>query len=85
MARNDLEQVKTNQKFPWIERAQNIKAVKTNKEIKAKPQKIQGYSTKKPLSAAKPLQKQAADNTGKQRLKTYSSSERKEKGADVSS
>ncbi|XP_065492381.1 protein TALPID3 isoform X2 [Caloenas nicobarica] len=82
MARNDLKQVKTDQKFPWIERAQNIKAVKTNKEIKAKPQKIQRCSTKKPLSAAKPLQKQGEDNTSKQRLKTYFSSERKEKRAD---
>ncbi|OPJ81312.1 hypothetical protein AV530_009788 [Patagioenas fasciata monilis] len=82
MARNDLEQVKTDQKFPWIERTQNIKAVKTNKEIKAKPQKIQGCLAKKPLSAAKPLQKQAEDNTGKQRLRSYFSSERKEKRAD---
>ncbi|KFQ68577.1 TALPID3 protein, partial [Phaethon lepturus] len=85
MARNDLEQVKYDQKVPWIKRAQNIKAMKTNKEIKAKTQKIQGCSTKKPLSAAKPLQKQAEDNTSKQRFRTYFSSEslqRKEKKAD---
>ncbi|NXL32640.1 TALD3 protein, partial [Glaucidium brasilianum] len=75
MARNDLEQVKYDQKVPWIKRAQNIKAVKANKEIKAKTQKIQGCSTKKPLSAAKPLQKQAEDNTSTQRFRTYFSSE----------
>uniref|UniRef100_A0A8C8BFU8 KIAA0586 n=1 Tax=Otus sunia TaxID=257818 RepID=A0A8C8BFU8_9STRI len=75
MARNDLEQVKYDQKVPWIKRAQNIKAMKTSKEIKAKTQKIQGCSTKKPLSAAKPLQKQAEDNTSKQRFRTYFSSE----------
>ncbi|XP_032865648.2 protein TALPID3 isoform X2 [Tyto alba] len=73
MARNDLEQVKYDQKVPWIKRAQNIKAMKTNKE--AKSQKIQGCSTKKPLSATKPLQKQAEDNTNKQRFRTYFSSE----------
>ncbi|XP_075283093.1 protein TALPID3 isoform X4 [Opisthocomus hoazin] len=85
MARNDSEQVKYDQKVPWIKRAQNIKAMKTNKEIKAKSQKIQGCSTKKPLSAAKPLQKQAEDNTSKQRFRTYFSSEslqRKEKRVD---
>ncbi|KFP58667.1 TALPID3 protein, partial [Cathartes aura] len=85
MARNDSEQVKYDQKVPWIKRAQNIKAMKTNKEIKAKTQKIQGCLTKKPLSAAKPLQKQAEDNTSKQRFRTYFSSEslqRKEKRAD---
>ncbi|XP_009947971.1 PREDICTED: protein TALPID3, partial [Leptosomus discolor] len=84
MARTDSEQVKYDQKVPWIKSAQNIKALKTNKEIKAKTQKIQGCSTKKPLSAAKPLQKQAEDNTSKQRLRTYFSSEslqRKEKRA----
>ncbi|XP_059675271.1 protein TALPID3 [Gavia stellata] len=84
MARNDLEQVKYDQKVPWIKRAQNIKAMKTNKEIKAKPQKIQEYLTKKPLSAAKPLQKQPEDNMSKQRFRTYFSSEslqRKEKRA----
>ncbi|XP_026705745.1 protein TALPID3 isoform X2 [Athene cunicularia] len=75
MARNDLEQVKYDQKVPWIKRAQNIKAMKTNKEIKAKTQKIQGCSTKKPLSAAKLLQKQAEDNTSTQRFRTYFSSE----------
>lgn len=88
MARNDSEQVKYDQKVPWIKRAQNIKAMKTNKEIKAKNKKIQECLTKKPLSAAKPLQKQAEDNTSKQRFRTYFSSEslqRKEKRADVSS
>lgn len=88
MTRNDLEQVKYDQKVPWIKRAQNIKAMKTNKEIKAKTQKIQGCSTKNPLSAAKPLQKQAEDNMSKQRFRTYFSSEslqRKEKRAAVSS
>ncbi|KAM6068212.1 protein TALPID3 isoform 2-T2 [Theristicus caerulescens] len=75
MARNDSEQVKYDQKVPWIKRAQNIKAMKTNKEIKGKTQKIQGCSTKKPLSAAKPLQKQAEDNTSKQKFRTYFSSE----------
>ncbi|NXJ96175.1 TALD3 protein, partial [Corythaixoides concolor] len=85
MARNDLEQVKYDQKVPWIKRTQNIKALKTNKEIKAKTQKIQGCLTKKPLSAAKPLQKQAEDNMSKQKFRTYFSSEslqRKEKRAD---
>ncbi|XP_010073082.1 PREDICTED: protein TALPID3, partial [Pterocles gutturalis] len=85
MARNDSEQVKYDQKVPWIKRAQNIKAMKTNKEIKAKSQKIQGYLPKKPLSAAKPLQKQAENNTSQQRFRTYFSSEslqRKEKRAD---
>ncbi|KAM6075263.1 protein TALPID3 isoform 2-T2 [Chlamydotis macqueenii] len=85
MARNDSEQVKYDQKVPWIKRAQNIKAMKTNKEIKAKTQKIQGCSTKKPLSATKSLQNQAEDNTSKQRFRTYFSSEslqRKEKRAD---
>ncbi|KFM02035.1 TALPID3 protein, partial [Aptenodytes forsteri] len=84
MARNDSEQVKYDQKVPWSKTAQNIKAMKTNKEIKGKTQKIQGCSTKKPLSAAKPLQKQAEDNTSKQRFRTYFSSEslqRKEKRA----
>ncbi|KFQ60716.1 TALPID3 protein, partial [Pelecanus crispus] len=84
MARNDLEQVKYDQKVPWIKRAQNIKAMKTNKEIKGKTQKIQGCSTKKPLSAAKPLQEQAEDDISKQRFRAYFSSEslqRKEKRA----
>lgn len=88
MARNDLEQVKFDQKVPRIKRAPNIKAMKTYKEIKANPQKLQGCLTKKPLSAAKPLQEQAEDNTSKQRFRTYFSSDslqRKEKKADVSS
>ncbi|KFP06446.1 TALPID3 protein, partial [Calypte anna] len=75
MASNDSEQVKCDQKVPWIKRAQNIKVMKTNKEIKAKTEKTQGCSTKKPLSAAKPLQKQAEDNTSKQRFRPYFSSE----------
>ncbi|XP_071601366.1 protein TALPID3 isoform X2 [Heliangelus exortis] len=75
MASNDSEQVKYDKKLPWIKRAQNIKIMKTNKEIKAKPEKTQGCSTKKPLSAAKPLQKQAEDNTSKQRFRPYFSSE----------
>ncbi|KFO74631.1 TALPID3 protein, partial [Cuculus canorus] len=85
MAKNDSEQVKYDQKVSWIKRAQNIKAVKTNKEIKAKTQKIQGCLTKKPLSAAKPVQKQAEDNANKQRFRTYFSSgslQGKEKRAD---
>ncbi|KFP86839.1 TALPID3 protein, partial [Acanthisitta chloris] len=85
MAKNDSEQVKYDQKVPWLKKAQNIKAVKNQKEIKGKPQKVQGCLTKKPLSAAKPLQKQTEDNTRKQRLRTYFSSERsqrKERSAD---
>ncbi|XP_074004597.1 protein TALPID3 isoform X2 [Numenius arquata] len=75
MTRHDLEQGKYDQKVPWVERARNIKAIKTNKEIKAKTQKIQGCLTKNPLSAAKPLQKQGEDNMSKQRFRTYFSSE----------
>ncbi|NXT40925.1 TALD3 protein, partial [Pelecanoides urinatrix] len=75
MSRNDLEQVKYDKKVPWIRRAQNVKAMKTNKEIKGKTQKIQGCLTEKPFSAAKRLQKQAEDNTSKQRFRTYFSSE----------
>ncbi|NXU81437.1 TALD3 protein, partial [Oreotrochilus melanogaster] len=75
MASNDSEPVKYDKKVPWIKRAQNIKIMKTNKAIKAKPEKTQGCSTKKPLSAAKPLQKQAEDNTSKQRFRPYFSSE----------
>ncbi|NWU18626.1 TALD3 protein, partial [Cephalopterus ornatus] len=71
MARNDSEQVKYNQKLPWIKRAQNLKAMKARKEMKAKTQKIQGCLTKVPLCAAKPLQKQEEDNTRQQRLRTY--------------
>ncbi|NXG70250.1 TALD3 protein, partial [Baryphthengus martii] len=84
MARNDSEQVKYDQKVPWIRRAQNVKVVKANREINAKTQKIQGCSIKKPVSAAEPLQKQAEDNASKKRLRTYFSSEslqRKEKRA----
>ncbi|XP_068538520.1 protein TALPID3 isoform X6 [Anas acuta] len=85
MVRNDMEQVKYDQKVPWIRRASNMKAMKTNKESKSKPQKIQGCSTKKLLSVAKPLQKQAEDKMSKQSFRTYFSSEslqRKEKRAD---
>ncbi|XP_035184067.1 protein TALPID3 isoform X3 [Oxyura jamaicensis] len=74
MVRNDMEQVKYDQKVPWIRRAPNMKAMKTNKESKSKPQKIQGCSTKKLLSVAKPLQKQAEDNMSKQSFRTYFSS-----------
>ncbi|XP_051478601.1 protein TALPID3 isoform X2 [Apus apus] len=86
MARNDSEQERYDQKVPWMKRAQNIKATKTNNEIKAKAEKNQGCLTKKPLFAAKPLQKQAEDNTRKQRFRTYFSSEsfqRKEKLMDM--
>ncbi|KAI6067997.1 Protein TALPID3 [Aix galericulata] len=85
MVRNDMEQVKYDQKVPRIRRASNMKAMKTNKESKSKPQKIQGCSTKKLLSVAKPLQKQAEDKMSKQSFRTYFSSEslqRKEKRAD---
>uniref|UniRef100_A0A8B9D4B9 KIAA0586 n=1 Tax=Anser cygnoides TaxID=8845 RepID=A0A8B9D4B9_ANSCY len=85
MVRNDMEQVKYDQKVPWIRRAPNMKAMKTNKESKSKPQKIQGCSTKKLLSVAKPLQKQAEDKMSKQSFRTYFSSESlqgKEKRAD---
>ncbi|XP_062433419.1 protein TALPID3 isoform X2 [Rhea pennata] len=84
LARNDFDQVKYDQKVPWIKRTQNNKAMKTNKESKAETQKIQGFPTKKSLSAAKPLQKQAEDNMRKQTLRTYPSGglQRKEKKAD---
>ncbi|XP_061854074.1 protein TALPID3 isoform X3 [Colius striatus] len=85
MARNDLEQVKYDQKVPCIKRAQNFKAIKTNNEIKAKAQKLQGCLTKKPVFATKSLQKQAEDNTSRQKFRTYFSSEssqKKEKRAD---
>lgn len=87
MARNDLEQVKHDQKVPWIKRAQNVKAMKNSKEIKAKTQKIQGCSTKKPLSAAK-SQNHTQDNISKPGFRTYFYSEslqRNKKGTDVSS
>uniref|UniRef100_A0A8C6IQI9 Uncharacterized protein n=1 Tax=Melopsittacus undulatus TaxID=13146 RepID=A0A8C6IQI9_MELUD len=85
MARNDLEQVKYDQKVPWIKRGQNIKGRKTNEEIRAKSQKLQGCSIKKPLSAAKPLQKPVEENASKQRFRTNFSSEnlqRSKKKAD---
>ncbi|XP_065603447.1 protein TALPID3 [Cyrtonyx montezumae] len=75
MARNDMERVKYDQKVPWFKRAQNIKAMKNSKEIKAKTQKIQGCSTKKPLYAAKSMQSQAEDNISKQSFRTSFSSE----------
>lgn len=83
-----MEQVKYDQKVPWIKRAQNIKAMKNSKEIKAKTQKIQGCSTKKPLSAAKSLRNHVEDNISKEGFRTYFSSEslqRNRKGTDVSS
>ncbi|NXG37402.1 TALD3 protein, partial [Dromaius novaehollandiae] len=82
LARNDSEQVKHDQKVPWIKRTQNTKAMKTNKEIKAKTEKIQAFSTKKSSSAAKPLQ--AEDNMRKQTLRTFPSEglQRKGKKAD---
>lgn len=87
MARNDSEQGKYDQKAPWIKRAQNLRAMKTKKEIKERTQNVQGCLTKKPLSAAKPLQKQVEDNTRKQRFRTYFSEnvQSKERRADVSS
>ncbi|KAM9381464.1 protein TALPID3 [Phaethornis superciliosus] len=75
MARSDSEQVKYDQKVPWIKRAQNIKVMKTNKELKVKTEETQRCSTKKPLSAAKALQKQAENNASKQRFRPYFSSE----------
>ncbi|XP_032301021.1 protein TALPID3 isoform X3 [Coturnix japonica] len=84
MARNDLEQVKHDQKVPWIKRAQNVKAMRNSKEIKAKTQKIQGCSTKKPLSAAK-SQNRTQDNISKPGFRTYFYSEslqRNKKGTD---
>ncbi|OXB72186.1 UNVERIFIED_CONTAM: hypothetical protein H355_016588 [Colinus virginianus] len=75
MARNDMERVKYDQKVPWFKRAQNIKAMKNSKEIKAKTQKAQGCSTKKPLSAAKSMQNQAEDNISKQSFRAPFSSE----------
>ncbi|XP_027558476.1 protein TALPID3 isoform X2 [Neopelma chrysocephalum] len=71
MARNDSEHGKYDPKFSWIKRAQNLKAMKAKKEMKAKTQKIQGGSTKMHLCAAMLLQKQEEDNTRKQRLRTY--------------
>ncbi|NXA35676.1 TALD3 protein, partial [Eudromia elegans] len=82
LARNDSEQVKCDQKAPWIKRTQNTKTLKNNKEIKAKTQKIQGFSTQKSLSTAKPLK--AEDNIKKQTLRSFSSErlQKKEKKAD---
>lgn len=87
MTRNDSEQGKHDQKAPWIKRAQNLRAMKTKKEIKERTQNVQGCLTKKPLSAAKPLQKQVEDNTRKQRFRTYFSEnvQSKERREDVSS
>ncbi|KAM8807991.1 protein TALPID3 [Eudromia elegans] len=82
LARNDSEQVKCDQKAPWIKRTQNTKTLKNNKEIKAKTQKIQGFSTQKSLSTAKPLK--AEDNIKNQTLTSFSSErlQKKEKKAD---
>ncbi|XP_061318408.1 protein TALPID3 isoform X3 [Pezoporus flaviventris] len=85
MARNDLEQVKYDQKVPWIKRGQNIKGMKTNEEIRAKSQTLQGCPPKNLLSAAKPLQKPVEENRSKQRFRTHFSSEnlqRNKKKAD---
>ncbi|XP_039924215.1 protein TALPID3 isoform X3 [Hirundo rustica] len=73
MARDVSEQGKYDQKAPWNKKAQNLKAVKTKTEIKERTQNIQGCLTKRPLSAAKPLQKQVEDNTRKQSFRTSSS------------
>ncbi|NWW41885.1 TALD3 protein, partial [Panurus biarmicus] len=85
MARNESEQGKYDQKAPWNKRAQNLRAVKTKKEMKERAQNIQGCLTKKPLSAAKPLQKQVEDNTRKQKFRAYSSEnvQSKERRAEV--
>ncbi|XP_010221818.1 PREDICTED: protein TALPID3, partial [Tinamus guttatus] len=82
LARNDSEQVKSDRKAPWIKRTQNTKGMKNNKEIKAKTQKIQGFSTQKSSSAAKPLK--AEDNMRKPMLKTLTSEglQKKEKKTD---
>ncbi|XP_063255659.1 protein TALPID3 isoform X2 [Prinia subflava] len=84
MARNDSEQGKSDQKAPWNKKGQSLKAVKTKKEIKERTQNIQGCLTKKPLSVAKPLQKQMEDNTRKQKFRTYLSEnvQSKERRAD---
>ncbi|NWX86736.1 TALD3 protein, partial [Nothoprocta pentlandii] len=80
LARNDSEQVKCDQKAPRIKRTQHTKAMKDNKEIKAKTQKIQGFSTQKSSSAARPLK--AEDNMRKQTLRTYSEHLQKKEKAD---
>ncbi|NWZ84007.1 TALD3 protein, partial [Poecile atricapillus] len=71
MGTNYSEQEKCDQKAPWNKRAQNLRAVKTKKEIKEKTQNVQECLTKRPLSAAKPLQKQVEGDTKKQRFRTY--------------
>ncbi|NXP67949.1 TALD3 protein, partial [Chloropsis cyanopogon] len=69
MAKTDSEQGKYDQKAPWNKRAQNLRTVKTKKEIKERTQNIQCL-TKKLLPAPKPLQKQVEDNRKKQRIRT---------------
>ncbi|XP_025062927.1 protein TALPID3 isoform X3 [Alligator sinensis] len=78
MARNDYEQTKyvqKDQKTPWIKRTQNIRDMKTKKEIKTKNQKAQGFLTKKSLSAGKPVHKQMGENFIRQSSRLESSSE----------
>ncbi|XP_019335547.1 protein TALPID3 isoform X4 [Alligator mississippiensis] len=78
MERNDYEQTKydqKDQKTPWIKRTQNIRDMKTKKEIKTKNQKAQGFLTKKSLSAAKPVHKQMGENFIRQSSRLESSSE----------
>ncbi|KAI1237498.1 hypothetical protein IHE44_0013575 [Lamprotornis superbus] len=86
MTRKDSEQEKYDEKAPWNKRAQNLRAMKTKKEIKERTQNVQGCLTKRPLSATKPLQKQVEDNTRKEKFRTYlsenvESKERKTDGA----
>ncbi|XP_014726882.1 PREDICTED: protein TALPID3 isoform X3 [Sturnus vulgaris] len=84
MTRKDPEQEKYDEKAPWNKRAQNLRAMKTKKEIKERTQNDQGCLTKRPLSATKPLQKQVEDNTRKEKFRTYVSEnlESKERRAD---
>ncbi|XP_062351744.1 protein TALPID3 [Cinclus cinclus] len=84
MAKNHSERDKYDAKAPWNKRAQNLRAMKTKKEIKERTQNVQGCLTKKPLSAAKPLQKQVQDNRREEKFRTYFSEkmESKERRAD---
>ncbi|NXQ43272.1 TALD3 protein, partial [Catharus fuscescens] len=87
ITKDDSEQQKYEEKAPWNTRAQNLRAMKTKKEIKERTQNVQGCLTKRPLSATKPLQKQVEDNTRKEKFKTYLSEnvESKERKADGAS
>ncbi|NXA79815.1 TALD3 protein, partial [Thryothorus ludovicianus] len=80
MARNDSEQGKYDPKAPWNKRLQNLRAMRSKKEIKERAQNAQGCLTKKPLSAAKPLQKQVEDDTKKQRSRPSFSENVQSKG-----